>query len=64
MMILATFFSWLFPSAAAAAAVVLLLLLPLKKAPAGRGNTMAVKDGKAPKSSQKLPNVTSETHRK
>ena len=35
-----------------------LLLVP------GQENTMAVKDGEAPNRTPKMPNVTSETHRK
>ena len=43
--------------------LLLLLFLPkLKTHPAGQGNTVALKDGTAPKSSpKKLPNVPSET---
>ena len=38
--------------------LLLLLLVP------GWENTMAVKDGEAPNRTPKIPNVTSETHRK
>ena len=37
---------------------------PRKTTAPGRGNTMAVKTEKAKKGDEKLPNVTSETHRK
>ena len=48
MMILPTFFSWLFPAANHSQ----------------RQIPMAVKDGRASKCVKKLPNVISETHRK